>query len=87
MVTVGGAISGYSAIGQAELRDAAEDQDDDREDGGEDRPVDEEMGKAHRTFGVLPSSYFSAVFSVSLMVPRSAPPSCPVGRRDWPRPR
>src|SRR4029450_8738162 len=32
---------------QAELGDAAHDQDDDRQDRREDRPVDEEMGKTH----------------------------------------
>ena len=47
MLTVGGAISGYSAIGSAQLRDGADDQNDDRQDRGEDRPVDEEVREAH----------------------------------------
>ena len=45
---VGGAISGYCATGRRAKADAAEDHEHDRDDGGENRPVDEEMRDAHR---------------------------------------
>jgi hypothetical protein len=51
MLTVGGAISGYSAIGRKAQRDHSEDRDDHRDDGRKDGPVNEEMTEAHRTFG------------------------------------
>ena len=42
--TVGGTTSGYCATGKREQRDAADHHDQDREDVGEDRPLDEKFG-------------------------------------------
>ena len=47
MLTVGGAISGYSAIGRPRCAMSADDRQDDRQDRREDRPVDEEVRQAH----------------------------------------
>ena len=47
MLTVGGAISGYSEIGSARFDQRAGDGDDDRQHRREDRPIDEEVGEAH----------------------------------------
>ena len=47
----GGAISGYCATGRRANATRAEDHDHDRDDRGEDRPVDEEMRNPH---AVLP---------------------------------
>ena len=44
----GGAMSGYCATGRAEIGDAADQRDEDRDDRGEDRPVDEEMRDIHQ---------------------------------------
>src|ERR1700682_3540935 len=55
-LTTGGAISGYWATGRPPPdRHRANDDEDDRNDRGEDRPVDEEVGEAHprsRSIGV-----------------------------------
>ncbi len=52
---IGGAISGYCAIGRRKNATAAEDHEHDRDHGGEDRPVDEEMRNAH---GLAAGRYF-----------------------------
>ena len=49
----GGAISGYCATGRRAKATRAEDHEHDRDHGGEDRPVDEEVRDAH---GAAPSS-------------------------------
>ena len=50
---IGGAISGYCATGRRDERDPPEDHEHDRDNGGEDRPVDEEMRDPHRGFSLV----------------------------------